>query len=224
MTSISATVPVSIDILTSVKYLNFAWLLPVAVATACSGPTEPQFVPADAAQIRQRTQEYEAAFNAKDAAKVATFYPGEAVFMPPNAPTIRGREDIQKFYVDLIAQGGTDLEMDTKDVRGHGPLAYEAGGYALHRKPANGPALRDRGKYLLIWRHVNGVVDHRVHHVEQRPAGDRPDGQLTPSCHASPSRRMRSSRRSRRIHHEAFLRELCELRDHRDEPSAAFMR
>ena len=47
--------------------------------------------------------------------------------MPPNAPTIRGREDIQKFYVDLYAQGGTDLEMDTKDVRGHGPLAYEAG-------------------------------------------------------------------------------------------------
>ena len=157
MTSIRSQSPYPSLMVTSVKYLKLAWLLPVAVATACSGPAEPQFVQADAAQIRQRTQEYEAAFNAKDAAKVATFYPGEAVFMPPNAPTIRGREEIQKFYVDLIAQGGTDLEMDTKDVRGHGPLAYEAGGYSLHRKPASGTALRDRGKYLFIWRNVNGV-------------------------------------------------------------------
>jgi uncharacterized protein (TIGR02246 family) len=133
------------------------WLLPLAVVAACSGPTEVQFTQANATQIRQRTQEYEAAFNSKDPAKVAAFYPGESVLMPPNAPTIRGREEIQKFYVDLYAQGGTDLEMDTKDVRGHGPLAYEAGGYSLHRRPAKGAAMRDRGKYLFIWRNLNGV-------------------------------------------------------------------
>jgi uncharacterized protein (TIGR02246 family) len=132
-------------------------MLPVALAAACSGPTEPQFVQADANTIRQRTQEYEAAFNAKDPAKVAAFYPSESVFMPPNAPTIRGREDIQKFYVDLYGQGATDLEMDTKDVRGHGPLAYEAGTYSLNRRPATGEALRDRGKYLFIWRNINSV-------------------------------------------------------------------
>ena len=122
---------------TSVTTFKLAWLLPVAVAAACSGPTEPQFVQADANQIRQRTQEFEAAFNAKDAAKVAAFYPGESVLMPPNAPTIRGREEIQKFYVDLYGQGATDLEMETKDVRGHGTLAYEAGTYSLNRRPAD---------------------------------------------------------------------------------------
>lgn len=143
--------------LTKVKYCKLGWLLPLAVAAACSGPTEVQFTQADAAKIRQRTQDYEAAFNSKDAPKVAAFYPGESVLMPPNAPTIRGREEIQKFYVDLYAQGATDLEMDTKDVRGHGPLAYEAGGYSLHRKPATGAALRDRGKYLFIWRNLNGA-------------------------------------------------------------------
>jgi uncharacterized protein (TIGR02246 family) len=142
---------------TGARSVRWLWLLPVAIAAACSGPTEPQFVQADANNIRQRTQEYEAAFNAKDAAKVAAFYPGESVFMPPNAPTIRGREDIQKFYVDLYAQGATDLEMETKDVRGHGPLAYEAGSYSLKRMPATGDALRDRGKYLFIWRNTNNV-------------------------------------------------------------------
>jgi uncharacterized protein (TIGR02246 family) len=141
----------------SVKCVKLAWLLPLAVVAACSGPKEVQFTQAEATHIRQRTQEYEAAFNSKDPAKVAAFHPGESVLMPPNAPTIRGREDIQKFYVDLYAQGGTDLEMDTKDVRGHGTLAYEAGAYSLHRKPANGAAMRDRGKYLFIWRSLNGV-------------------------------------------------------------------
>lgn len=140
-----------------VSSLKFAWLLPVALLAACSGPSEPQFVQADANQIRQRTQDFEAAFNAKDPAKVATFYPGESVLMPPNAPTIRGREEIQKFYVDLYGQGATDLEMDTKDVRGHGTLAYEAGGYTLIRRPAKGSATRDRGKYVFIWRNLNGT-------------------------------------------------------------------
>lgn len=142
---------------TSVRGSRWAWLLPVAFAAACSGPTEPQFVQTDANNIRQRTQEFEAAFNSKDAAKVATFYPGEGVLMPPNAPTIRGREEIEKFYVDLYSQGATDLEMETKDVRGHGPLAYEAGSYTMHRKPASGTALRDRGKYLFIWRNQNNT-------------------------------------------------------------------
>jgi uncharacterized protein (TIGR02246 family) len=143
--------------MTSVKSFKFAWLLPVALVAACSGPTEPQFVQADATQIRQRTQEFEAAFNTKDAAKVATFYGGESVLMPPNAPTVRGREEIQKFYVDLYTQGATDLDMASRDVRGHGPLAYEAGTYSMNRKPQTGDALRDRGKYLFVWRHTNSV-------------------------------------------------------------------
>jgi uncharacterized protein (TIGR02246 family) len=143
--------------MTIAEYCKFAWLLPLAVVVACSAPTGPQFVQANAGEIRQRTQDFEAAFNAKDAAKVAAFYEMESVLMPPNAPTVRGREDIQKFFVDLYAQGGTDLEMATKDVRGHGPLAYEAGTYSLNRKPQTGAALRDRGKYLFIWRNLNNA-------------------------------------------------------------------
>jgi uncharacterized protein (TIGR02246 family) len=125
--------------------------------SACSGSTEPQFVQADANSIRQRTQDFEAAFNSKEAAKVVAFYPAESVLMPPNAPTIRGKEGIERFYAELYAQGATDLEMDTKDVRGHGTLAYEAGGYTMNRKPAKGNAVRDRGKYLFIWRNNNGT-------------------------------------------------------------------
>ncbi len=98
-----------------------------------------KFVQADANKIRQRTQEFEAAFNAKDAAKVAAFYPGEASSCRrTRRPSAAGRKSRSSTSIST-RQGGTDLEMDTKDVRGHGTLAYEAGTYSLNRRPRTGP-------------------------------------------------------------------------------------
>jgi uncharacterized protein (TIGR02246 family) len=134
-------------------------------AGGCGGSAaEPGFTPADATAIRQRTQEFEAAFNGKDPEKVAAFYPPESVLMPPNAPTVRGRDVIRDFYKELYNQGGTDLEMETRDVRGHGPLAYEAGSYSINRRPKTGTPTRDRGKYMLIWRHQNNtwVIEYTI--------------------------------------------------------------
>src|SRR5262245_4256118 len=130
-------------------------VVPVLAAAACSASAERQFVQADANQIKQRTQEFRTAFNSKDPANVTPFYTPESVLMPPNAPTVRGKESILAFYVELYGQGATDLEMETKDIRGHGPLAYESGAYSLTRKPEKGSSTRDRGKYLFIWRNQN---------------------------------------------------------------------
>ena len=96
----------STPFMTSVRFVKLAVLAPVALTmAACAGPAEKGFVQADANTIRQRTQEFKTAFNTKDAVKVATFYPGEGVLMPPNAPTIRGREEIQKFYRLFMVPG-----------------------------------------------------------------------------------------------------------------------
>ena len=46
--------------------------------------------------------------------------------------------------------------MESGNVGGHGPLAYESGSYSLNRRPASGPHTRDRGKYMFIWRNTNG--------------------------------------------------------------------
>ena len=134
-----------------------ASVVALAASGCAGGAAEPAFTPADGTAIRQRTQDFEAAFNGKDPEKVAAFYPAESVLMPPNAPTIRGRDGIRDFYKELYAQGGTDLEMETKDVRGHGTMAYEAGGYSINRRPATGNPTRDRGKYMLIWRNQGGT-------------------------------------------------------------------
>jgi ketosteroid isomerase-like protein len=143
---------------TALKTTATAFLCAAALAAAaCSGPAQPGFTPADATAIRQRTQEFKTAFNAKDPDKLTVFYPAEAVLMPPNAPTVRGKDSIRDFFKELYAQGGTDLNMETRDVRGQGTMAYEAGTYSLNRRPATGSATRDRGKYLIIWRQQNGT-------------------------------------------------------------------
>lgn len=124
-----------------------------ALTISCSQPTEPQFGQQDAAKIRQRTQEYAQAFNAKDVQKVLAFYSGETVFMPPNAPTVRGRDAVGDFYKGMYSEGAGDLGLESKDVGGHGTLAYESGTFTLMRRPASGPETRDRGKYMFIWRY-----------------------------------------------------------------------
>ena len=137
------------------QLLGAALLAPAVLAAACGGKTEPGFTPAEANVIRERTQAFEGTFNAKEAGALTAYYTPESVMMPPNAPTIRGKEPIQQFYGELYAQGATDLEVETRDLRGHGTLAYESGAYSLNRRPAQGAKTRDRGKYLFIWRKQN---------------------------------------------------------------------
>lgn len=129
--------------------------LMAAFTVSCSQSSEPQFGQQDAARLRQRTAEYTQAFNSKDVQKVLAFYSGETVFMPPNAPTIRGRDAVADFYKSLYAEGAGDLAMESKDVGGHGTLAYESGTFSLNRKPASGSETRDRGKYMFIWRYYS---------------------------------------------------------------------
>jgi ketosteroid isomerase-like protein len=124
-----------------------------ALTISCAQSTGVQFTQQDAARIRQRSQEFAQAFNSKDLPKVLTFFSGETVFMPPNAPTVRGRDSLGDFYKRMFEEGAGNLEIQSKDVGGHGTLAYESGTFSLIRKPASGPETRDRGKYMYIWRY-----------------------------------------------------------------------
>ena len=137
------------------QLLGAALLAPAVLAAACGGKAEPGFTQAEANVIREKTQAFEGAFNKKEADSLTSYYTPESVLMPPNAPTVRGKEPIKQFYGELYAQGATELEVETKDLRGHGTLAYESGSYSLNRRPAEGAKTRDRGKYLFIWRKQN---------------------------------------------------------------------
>ena len=133
-----------------------ATFLTLMCVAGCGRSGEPQFGVAETNVIRQRTSDFAAAFNAKDVDKIVTLYSPETVFMPPNSPTLRGKDSLGAFYKDLHAQGATELKLDSGTVGGHGPLAYESGTYSLNRRPPTGPHTRDRGKYMFIWRNTGG--------------------------------------------------------------------
>ncbi len=117
---------------------------------ACSGPREQEFTRNDAEAIRKATSDLTTAFNAHQVDKVLDLYADNSVFMPPNAPLLRGREPLKSFYDDLSGKW-TELKMEPEDVAGHGPLAYQSGSYTL-----TGTAARDRGKYLIVMRNMAG--------------------------------------------------------------------
>ena len=120
--------------------------------SACAGPKPQEFTRADADAIRKSTTDFTAAFNQKEIDKVVDFYVDNSVLMPPNKPLLRGRDALKVYYGTEVARGG-ELKMDTEEVNGHGPLAYESGTYSISYESGT----RDRGKYLRVLRLMNGA-------------------------------------------------------------------
>ena len=126
----------------------------IVAASACgSSQSGDEFTPGDAEAIRQRSQQLATAFNGKQMDAILELYADNSVFMPPNAPVLRGREPLRGFYQDLIGRS-TNLRLESEEVSGHGPLAYETGTFSLIHQDG---ATRDRGKYVFIWRKLNDI-------------------------------------------------------------------
>ena len=131
-----------------------ALALTVAVSACATGAEEQGFTREDQEVIRKHAVELAAAFNAKEVDKIIGFYADNSIFMPPNAPLLRGRDPLKSFFANMIENGATDLRLEPDEVSGHGPIAYESGTYSVTY--ANG-ATRDRGKYLLVLRNMAGT-------------------------------------------------------------------
>jgi ketosteroid isomerase-like protein len=133
---------------------RWALLVVLLGASGCAS-AEPgeEFTRADAEAVRQRSEQLATAFNANQMDAILELYADNSVFMPPNAPSLRGREPLREFYEDLIGRA-TNLQLETEDVAGYGPLAYETGTYSLVYQDG---AVRDRGKYVFIWRRLSDV-------------------------------------------------------------------
>ena len=129
------------------------FVLVVGVSACASGENSDEFTTRDRDAIRERSQQLATAFNAQQMDASIELYADNSVFMPPNAPTLRGREPLREFYQDLIGRA-TNLRLETEDVAGYGPLAYETGTYSLLYQDG---AVRDRGKYVFVWRRMNDI-------------------------------------------------------------------
>jgi ketosteroid isomerase-like protein len=126
---------------------------------ACAGSAPSQeFGKPDVDQIKQMVQSFVAAYNAKDVAKIGTFFSANAALMPANQSTVRGVDSVMSYYEFRVKdEGARDLVIEPLTVEGHGPLGYVAGTFALNFQPPDGsPGRHDRGKVLWIVRKYSG--------------------------------------------------------------------
>ncbi len=128
----------------------------IGAIAACSSPAQREFGKADQAAIGKLAEDFTAAYNAKDAEKVAALFSGGGGLMPPNAPTVRGTQSVREYFVGRFAQGAADLRLDPKEISGSGPLAYASGDFSLKLAPPGGAEIRDRGKFLWVVRDFSG--------------------------------------------------------------------
>jgi len=123
-------------------------LLGIFAFTACQ-PTEPAALSeADRAAIEATSKAFVEGVNAKDWAAVAATYTEDAALMPPNAPSVEGRADIQAFFEAFPPI--SDFNFEIIEVEGQGDMAYVRGAYTMTITPEGGDPIADTGKYIEI--------------------------------------------------------------------------
>jgi uncharacterized protein (TIGR02246 family) len=138
------------------------------LASALSGcaKTPSSFTDADRAAIRATVDSFTNAIKKGDYGTAASYYVENAVFMPPNAPAVEGRAQIQKQFetfgrVSAFSQPIVELD-------GVGDLAYARLNADLTFTPPNTTTpMSDKAKVLIVmrkqadgnWRTAAGMVN-----------------------------------------------------------------
>jgi len=92
---------------------------------------------------------------------IAEFYAADAVIMPPNMATMKGKEAIRTFFATMNAMDPKPtLTLRAEAVHGAGTMAMERGrwhwAFPAGAKLPPGMAAVDSGKYLAHWMQENG--------------------------------------------------------------------
>jgi uncharacterized protein (TIGR02246 family) len=140
---------------------QFVAIAALAILTACSSSprVSSDYLPGDAENaIRRANADFAAAARSGNApALVDNFYAPDAEIMAPNMLAFRGREAIRAFWTAFLANGSVDVALTSTNVtQPSSDVAIETGRYDLSIRPASGQAIKDAGKYMVLWKKSNG--------------------------------------------------------------------
>lgn len=121
------------------------------------------------AAIAAVNEQFQTAFNTKDASGMGQHYTEDGQVLPPNGPTITGPGAIADFWTGVMGMGIERVRLETAELEDHGSTATEIGTYSL--TGADGQAI-DNGRYLVIWKNDGGTWKlHRDIWNSSNPAG-----------------------------------------------------
>ena len=109
---------------------------------------------------------------AMNAKAIAALYTEDAVEMPPNAPSVKGRAAIQQMYEKNFKEAKTgNFAVTHVDSRSSGDVGYDVGTYRQTITPTGGTEMKDTGKYIVVLKRVGGSwkVAHAIYNSDLPP-------------------------------------------------------
>lgn len=90
---------------------------------------------------------------------VADFYAEDATLLPSGSTSVHGRDDIAAFWRATPENGLVALTLDAGEIEVSGDLAYEIGQFTRTLRPRHGAPFQETGKYLVVYRRLDGEDD-----------------------------------------------------------------
>jgi uncharacterized protein (TIGR02246 family) len=139
-----------------------------------TGAAKGQSASSGDAAIKQVADAYVKATLAGDAKAIGALYREDAVEMPPNAPSVKGRAAIEQYYMKLFscATKVGQFAITHLESRAVGDTGYDVGTYQQSMNPpGQTTATSDTGKYVVILRRSEGdwKVAYAIYNSDQAP-------------------------------------------------------
>jgi ketosteroid isomerase-like protein len=96
--------------------------------------------------------------NRKDLDGTVSYMADDGETLAPNEPAARGKAAIKASWAKLLGLPGLNVHWEPLRVQvaENGEMGYTSGFYTLSFTDANGQTVTDRGKYLEVWKKVDG--------------------------------------------------------------------
>ena len=115
-------------------------------------------------EVEAASAAWDTAFNKGDAKAVAAFYIEDSLLLPPSHDIIKGPAGVEKFLVDLFANGVTAHKLELIESEGDAGLIAAAGKWSATGKDANGAPAAFGGVATHVFaRQADGGLKLKLH-------------------------------------------------------------
>ncbi|XP_077983418.1 uncharacterized protein LOC144438245 [Glandiceps talaboti] len=106
--------------------------------------------------IAERNDKFMALFAAGDMKGLSEVYTEDCKLMPQGTVTKTGRQSVEEIFSAVRSSGVAKVSLSTDEVGGveGGDTVFERGHYEMLKEDGS---TADVGKYVVIWKKVNGV-------------------------------------------------------------------
>ena len=124
----------------------------------------------EAEVLAQIANQFSAAYMRADVEEMVSLYTDDAVIFPNNMDFIRGRDAIQKYWA--LGPGRRIIlhKITPVEIRFSGDMAYDFGMYEISGSNDEVTWGPNYGKYVIVWKRVDGSWKMHVDIWNSRPA------------------------------------------------------